>query len=78
MGAIPKTTPPALSSLLEFSSSLQHDEAGTPPNTQEEIICLKLMKDNHVPEIRRLELRLQLAQLENKKVGSIPTEASKS
>ena len=31
------------------------------------------MKDNHDREIRELELRLQLAQLENKTVSSTPT-----
>ena len=36
------------------------------------------MKDNHDREIRKLELRLQLAQLENKTVGSTPTETSNS
>ena len=46
-GAIPKTTPPAASSLPIFSSSSQYDQAGMPPNTQDEIIRLQLMKDNH-------------------------------
>ena len=74
-GAIPKTTP-ASSSLPEFSSCLQYDQGGTPPNTQDEIIRLQLVKDNHDREIHKLELRLQLAQLENKMVGSTPSEAS--
>ena len=76
-GAILKTTP-ASSSLPEFSSCLQHDQAGTPSNTQDEIIRLQLVKDNHDYEIRKLELRLQLAQLENKTVGSTQSEASNS
>lgn len=40
-------TKPALSSLPEFSSCLQYNQAGTPPNTRDKIIRLQLVKDNH-------------------------------
>ena len=61
MGAIPKTTPDS-SSLPEFSSGLQYDQVGTPPNTRDVIIRLQLVKDNDDREIRKLELPLQSAQ----------------
>ena len=41
-----------------------YDQAGMPLNTQ--ITHLQLLKDNHDPEIRKLDLRLKSAQLENK------------
>ena len=82
-GAIPKTRPPdsTPASLPEFSLGLPatgHDQAGTPPSTRDEITRLQLVKDNHDLEFRKLELRLQLAQLENKTVASTHTEASNS
>ena len=74
------------SASLQFPSDLpspEYDQAGTPPSTRDEIIRLQLVKDNHDREIRlQLELRLQLAQLENKTVslppGSTETSTSKS
>ena len=85
-GAIPKTRPSdSTSASLQFPSDLpspEYDQAGTPPSTRDEIIRLQLVKDNHDREICKLELRLQLAQLENKTVslppGSTETSTSKS
>ena len=63
-GAIPKTRPSdSTSASLQFPSDLpcEYDQAGTPPSTRDETIRLQLVKDNHYREIRKLELRLQLA-----------------
>ena len=79
-GAIPKTRPSGVTpeSLPESQFPLglpEYDPAGTPPckRDEDEITRLQLLKDNNDREIRKLELRLQLAQLENKIGGATPT-----
>ena len=81
-GAIPKPrlsdSPPA--ALPEFSlglpAKLDREHAGTPPSTRDEITSLQLVKDNHDCEIRKLEVRIQLAELKNNTPGAASSKES--
>ena len=76
-GAIPKTRPSGSTPdtpNFNFPPGLpEHIKAGTPPSRDDEITRLQLLKENQDREIRKLELRLQLAQLESRIGGATQT-----
>ena len=74
-GAIPKTHPSGSHLILQISISTapglpEHTKAGMPPSRDDEITRLQLLKEYQDREIRKLELRLQLAQVDSRIGGA--------